>query len=44
MLDFAKIAEMTFLVMEMEQVLVFDGGIFVDKDNFAEFVSFHFDT
>lgn len=44
MLDFQRLAEMTFVVFVLEQVIVFDDGIFVDKNNFGEFVSFQFDT
>ncbi len=44
MVDYQKIAEMTFLVMELNQVLVFDNGIVIDRDNFAEFISYWYDA
>lgn len=42
--DFQKIEEMTFLVMELDQVIMFDNGIMVNKDNFAEFITSLFDA
>ena len=44
MIDFQRIAEMTFLVMELDQVLMFDNGIVVDKDNLGEFITSIYDT
>ena len=44
MLDFEKLAKFTFVIFVLDQVIVFDNGIVVDKVNFAEFISFQFDT
>ncbi len=44
MIDFKKIAEMSFLVFELNQRLVFDNGIIVDKDNFSQFIQFTYDA
>ena len=38
------LADMTFRIFILEQVVVFDNGMVVDKNNFGEFISFHFDT
>ena len=44
MIDFNKIAEMSFLVFELDQRLIFDNGIIVDKDNFTQFIQNTYDA
>ena len=44
MIDFQKIEEMTILVMELDQILIFEGGLIVNRENFAEFITSVFDT
>ena len=44
MIDFQKIGEMAFLVFELDQRLVFDNGVIVDKDNFTQFIQYTYDT
>ena len=44
LIDFAKIAEMSFLIFELDQRLIFDNGIIVDKDNFTQFLQNTFDA
>lgn len=44
MLDFEKIAEISFLVVEMEQMLVLDNGIVITKDNVGQFINSNFDA
>lgn len=44
MIDFDKLAEMSFLIFVMDQKLLLDGGIVLDRDNFAEFMSFQFNA
>ncbi len=44
MLDFDMLADMAFRIFVLEQVVVFDNGMVVDKNNFIEFISFQFDT
>lgn len=44
MIDFDKIAEMSFLVLEMDQILFFDNGLIVNKENFGEFITSQFDA
>lgn len=38
MWDLEKIAEISFLVVEMNQVLVLDNGIVISRDNIGEFI------
>ncbi|WP_298501018.1 hypothetical protein [uncultured Methanobrevibacter sp.] len=44
MIDFDKIAEITFLVMDQNQVLIFDNGMIVDRNNLGEFINYQFDA
>ena len=44
MIGMDELAEMAFVIFELDQVIVFDNGIIVDRDNFSEFMSFHFNT
>lgn len=44
MLDFEKIAEISFLVVELEQMLVLDNGIVITKDNVGQFLNSNFDA
>ena len=44
MLDFEKIAEISFFVVELEQMLVLDNGIVITKDNVGQFLNSNFDA
>lgn len=44
MLDFERIAEISFLVMELDQTLVFESGMIVDRDNLAEYIRNTYDA
>lgn len=42
MLDFERLAELTFIIFVLQEEVVFDNGIVLDKNNFAVLMSFHF--
>lgn len=44
MLDFEKIAEISFFVNELDQIIVLENGLVVSKENLSEFLMNSFDA
>lgn len=44
MIDFERIAEISFLVYVLDQTLYLDNGIILDKDNACQFIQSVYDT
>ena len=44
MLDFQKIAELTFITMGLEEEVMLENGMVLTKDNVCQFINNLFDT
>jgi hypothetical protein len=43
-IDFEKIGEIIFFTFVLEETLIFENGIIIDKDNACQFIQNTFDT
>lgn len=44
MVNFEELAELTFLIFVLDQVLVLDYGLVVDESNFGSYISLNYDA
>ena len=44
MLDFEKIAELSFITMELNEMVMLDNGMVITKENVGEFINNIFDA
>ena len=44
MLDFEKIAELSFITLELEEKVMLDNGMVITKENVGEFINNIFDA
>ena len=39
MIDFEKIEELTFIIFVLDQIVILDTGLVIDRHNFGEFIT-----
>jgi len=44
MVNFEELAELSFLIFVLDQVLVLDYGLVVDENNFGSYISLNYDA
>lgn len=44
MVNFEELAELSFLIFVLDQVLVLDYGLVVDENNFGPYISLNYDA
>jgi hypothetical protein len=44
MFDFEQLAEMTFLIFALDEEVVLNNGVVINRDNFSSYISLIFDA
>lgn len=44
MLDFEKIAEISFITLELNEIVMLDNGMIISKENVCEFINSVYDA